>query len=116
MSDSWIPGVPGMVKKFFDIKVYNSDTYKVDEHHPVIAEMYFRIDVDAYVHSRAVFTFMNWLGAIGGVDKVLMLMVGTVIGGYSQFNATLQIINQQSCDEDCPKPNSEEGVVHIEQK
>ena len=41
---------------------------------------------------------MNWLGAIGGVDIVLMFIVSTFIGGFSQFNASFQIINQQYFD------------------
>ena len=46
MTDSWIPGVPGKVKKFYDVTLFNSDTVSVDSDYMGVAELYFRIDID----------------------------------------------------------------------
>lgn len=58
--------------KFYDVTTFNSDEYAVSENYPLIAEMYFRIKTDAIDHSRVVFSLMEWLGAIGGIEDILM--------------------------------------------
>ena len=86
MKDGWVPGFGGSKKTFYDITHYNTDTMDVPDTVDNIAEMYFRIDVDAFTHKRTVFTFMNWLGAIGGVEKVLLKIILFFFGGYSMFS------------------------------
>ena len=86
MKDAWIPGFGGEKKTFYDIIKYNTDTMEVDDSKTDIALMYFRIDVDRIIHKRNVFTFMNWLGAIGGVEKVLLKIILFFYGGYSVFS------------------------------
>ena len=68
--------------RFFDVFEYSSDTLSVGLDYPVIAEMYFRISVDRLVHSRTVFRVMDWLGAIGGVEDILMKVIAIVFGGF----------------------------------
>jgi len=36
---------------------------------------------------------MDWLGAIGGVEKVLLLLFGFIVSGFSNFSSTLEILN-----------------------
>ena len=100
MSDSWVPGFPGNFINFYDITEFNSDTVEVksddpDIHMPskAIAEFYFRLDVDKIKHSRIVFGFMDWLGAIGGVERALLKIIGFFIGGYISFHSNIEMIN-----------------------
>ena len=58
-----------------------------------IAEFYFRLDVDKIKHSRIVFGFMDWLGAIGGVERALLKIIGFFIGGYISFHSNIEMIN-----------------------
>ena len=58
-----------------------------------IAEMYMRIKADTILHSRQVFSLMNWLGAIGGIKGILMDLVIFLFGGYASFNAVLEAYN-----------------------
>lgn len=39
-------------------------------------------------HERIVFDYMDWLGALGGVPDIIMMIVGFAIGGYVTFNST----------------------------
>ena len=100
MSDLWLPGWPGNFINFYDLTEFNSDTVevrKMGEFMPsrAIAEFYFRVDVDKIKHSRIVFGFMDWLGAIGGVERALLKIIGFFIGGYIQFHSNIELINQQ---------------------
>jgi len=54
----------------------------------VLAEIYFRLEVDMLKHERIVFDYMDWLGALGGVPDIIMMIVGFAIGGYVTFNST----------------------------
>ena len=54
-----------------------------------VAEMYFRLSVNEVQHQRIVFKMMDWLGAIGGVEKILMKFIVFFLGGFAQFNSTL---------------------------
>ena len=60
------------------------------EDYPVIGEYWFRLHVDAIDHSRVVFGIVDWLGAIGGIEDVLMQVLAFFLGGYIQFNAVIQ--------------------------
>lgn len=93
MNDSWVPGFPSSVTKFFDIVFFNSDTMTNRPQHKYIASIYYRIDIDEVKHSRAVFEFMNWLGAIAGIEKFLMKWMTFIFGGFIQYNAAIEIIN-----------------------
>ena len=58
-----------------------------------ISESYFRISVDYITHARTVYKLMDWLGAMGGVEKILMKFITLAIGGYAQFNSAIVTIN-----------------------
>lgn len=80
--DSWFPGIPGTIERFYDTLIYSSDTLTVSENHMEIAMMYFRISTDLVVHKRVVFGFMDWLGALGGIDVILFNMFTFAVGGF----------------------------------
>ena len=93
--DSWVPGVPSTSHQFYDLSVFNSDTLPVDENHHLIAQFFFRLEIDKIKHSRNVFSFMGWLGAIGGVEKILLKIMSFFLGGYASFHAAIETMNQQ---------------------
>ena len=37
---------------------------------------------------------MDWLGAIAGIEKFLLKWLTFVFGGFLQYNAAIEIINQ----------------------
>ena len=47
---------------------------------------------------------MDWLGAIGGVDNILMKFTIWIFGGFLQFNSTIVTMvlsKDPDCCEDC---------------
>lgn len=53
---------------------YNSDTYPTAPtgSENLIAEMYFRLEVDQISHTRNVYALMDFIGALGGVSDLLL--------------------------------------------
>ena len=45
-TDSYIPGIKTEIDKFYDFKIYNNDLFLVGNDYTIVAEMYFRLDVD----------------------------------------------------------------------
>ena len=70
--DSWIPGIPPAILKFYDILMFNADIITVGDDFMSINEFWFRMNIDKIEHKRVVFGFMEWLGALGGVGGILM--------------------------------------------
>ena len=93
MKDNWLPGHKSNLELFFDVLFYNSETLSVTTDYMTVAELYFRLDIDNVVHTRHVFTFMDWLGAIGGIEKILLRFFIMIYGGYANFNASIESIN-----------------------
>lgn len=55
---------------------------------------------------------MNWLGAIGGVERVLLKIFGFAVGGYIQFHALISIINDQYAhDFDCGNHSKTKSTI-----
>ena len=52
--------------------------------------MYFRIKTDSVNHVRQVFSVMDWLGAIGGIEGMLYDFLTFFLGGFIQYNAVIQ--------------------------
>ena len=77
------------IVKFYDVTFFSSDEIVVGEDYPVIAEMYFRIKADSVKHQRTVFSIMNWLGAIGGIEGILYDFAALLLGGFIQYNAVI---------------------------
>ena len=73
---------------------YSSDTYPSPPvgSEDTIAEMYFRLQVDQISHSREVYTFMMFLGNLGGVSELLLQLAGLLIGGYASFHSSFATI------------------------
>ena len=62
----------------------------------IVAEMYFRIKTDTIIHSRTVFSLMEWLGSVGGVEQTLLDMLLVVFGGYCQYNSVIETFSHLS--------------------
>ena len=54
-------------EKFYDVTFFSSDEIIVGDTAQTLAEMYFRIKVDAIDHERNVYSIMDWLGDVGGI-------------------------------------------------
>ena len=49
----------------------------------VIAEMYFRLKTDSMHHKRHVYSLFEWLGSVGGVERILVDSLLLTFGGYA---------------------------------
>ena len=52
------------------------------------------MDVDEVIHYRKVYDFGAWLASIAGIEKLLLKWITFVVGGFIQYNAGIEIINQ----------------------
>jgi hypothetical protein len=78
---------------FFDYVYYSNDVYEVPDTEVLLTDFYFRLDVNQVVHTRVVFNFMDFVGALGGVPGFLLEVGGYVIGGYSAFYASISTLS-----------------------
>ena len=59
----------------------------------LLTNFYFRLDVNQVVHSRVVFSFMDFVGSLGGVPGFLLQVGGWVVGSYSAFYASISTVS-----------------------
>jgi hypothetical protein len=59
----------------------------------MIAEMYFRIDVDRAIHERKIYSIIDWLGGIGGIRDILMDSVVFILGSWMSFNKGMEFMH-----------------------
>ena len=57
--EDWYPFGSSVMERFFDIPYFNSDTFDVGEDNNVIAEMYFRLEIDQVTHTKIVKQLMD---------------------------------------------------------
>jgi len=78
---------------FYDFKFFNQDTYVVpvvpSSEKSLIAEIYFRLEIDQISHERVVYGFFDWLESMGGVPEILKSIASLMVGGYLAFHASL---------------------------
>lgn len=89
--DGWF-GPKNVLNAFFDYMFYNSDTYPSGPK-GVIAEMYFRLEVDQVSHGRVVYTIMDFIGDLGGVPDLLLQICGWVLGGWAAFHSSFATLS-----------------------
>jgi len=94
MQDNWIPGLHGTQKKFYDVKLFSSDTVTTSEEYGYIGLMYFRIDTNKMEHERVVYRFSDWLVSIAGIERLLLRLLVFVFGDFAQFNSSIEVINE----------------------
>lgn len=80
---------------FFDYFEYNTDTFQSAPagSEQMVAEMYFRLEVDQITHNRVVYDFMAFIGDLGGVKDIMLQLAGWVIGSYAAFHASWSTIS-----------------------
>ena len=81
--DHWFPGIGKSLEKFYDMTFFSSDEIEVGQYYNTIAEMYIRIKTDSISHERQVFSLMDWLGSIGGIEQILIDLLVFLFGGYA---------------------------------
>jgi hypothetical protein len=80
---------------FFDYFEYNTDVFETfpKGKDNIIAEQYFRLEVDQITHTREVYSFMQFIGDLGGVQGILIQIAGWIIGSYSVFHASFATVS-----------------------
>jgi hypothetical protein len=75
--------------KFYDCFEYNTDTWQSAPagSEQLVAELYFRLEVDQITHSRIVYNFMDFIGDLGGVRDIMLEIAGWLIGSYAAFHS-----------------------------
>ena len=48
-------------------------------------------------HSRIVYNLMDWLGDIGGINEILQIIFMFAIGGFLNFNISMQSLIKHEC-------------------
>jgi hypothetical protein len=61
-----------IIDQFYDYVFYNSDSFEVPKTNTVIAEIYYRLDNNQVTHKRVVFSFMDFVSSMGGINRVLL--------------------------------------------
>ena len=79
---------------FFDYFFYSLDIYEMPEGNNLLANFYFRLDVNQLSHQRIVFSFMDFVGDLGGVPAFLIQVGGWIVGSYSAFYASISMIEE----------------------
>ena len=54
-----------------------------NEQYMKLAEINVGLENEMILHTRVPFSFMNWLGAIGGVEELLLSVMICLLGGYA---------------------------------
>jgi len=80
---------------FFDYFEYNTDSWPTAPigSEDMIAEMYFRLEVDQITHARQVYNSMMFIGDLGGVKDILLQIGGWVIGSFSAFHISWSMLS-----------------------
>ena len=64
--------IMGMAKKFYDISFFSSDVMKTSKTDLKITDMFLRLKNEQVTHSKNFFSLVNFLGAVGGVELLVM--------------------------------------------
>ena len=92
--DSWNPFKPANETIFYDYTFFNTEVMVTDSSKTIrIADMYFRIDTDRYIHTRSMYSMMDWLGDVGGIGDVLKFGFLAFFGSYLSFNVSVQAMS-----------------------
>ena len=91
-TDFWIFSKQA-IDPFYDFIHYNTDCFEVPKQNDVIAEMYYRLNNIQIKHTRNVISFMDFVGTIGGVTRILMRICGVFYLNYAMFNSSFNTIS-----------------------
>ena len=98
--------------KYYDVTMFNSDVVVVDPDYTFIAQMVFRIKTDSIHHYRTVYSIIDWLGSIGGVEEILRKLLVFLFGGYLQFNAVISTFNALSIHDSTTSFENDNITIH----
>jgi hypothetical protein len=93
--DEWYPMYSNNKdRSFHDMRLVSQEVYERGEsENSEIMRANIFIDRDAKLHTRKVMMYMDWLGIIGGLRKVLdAIFIGIIFRGFSRFNAFIEIL------------------------
>lgn len=84
----WFP--IGGSEPFYDQKHQHTHTHQVLAGFNKIAKVTFRLDTHKVVHERAVYSFIDWLGDVGGVGALLKCIFMLFFGDYMEFSQRIE--------------------------
>jgi len=90
--DEWFPFFTSKQEDFYDMLLSNTDTIDVRADYDQIARISFRLNPDEKLNVRIVFSFFEWLGAIGGTSFFLNSIISDILGGYLYFSMLIEIM------------------------
>ena len=82
-TDHWFPLMGESDETFYDCLHFSSDELNVDMNHTKVAELFIRLKTDRMFHERRVFSFIDWLGSIGGIEEIFTKTLIFLFGGYA---------------------------------
>lgn len=82
MYDYWLPFFTTEKMTFYNVVKFNDYHYSMPKPHKYLAEIFFRIDVNEVIHYRTVYSLGSWLGAIAGIERLLLKWVTFLFGGF----------------------------------
>ena len=80
---------------FLSISTFNHDVYRntnADWDQETIAKYYFRLDIDVFTHSRALYSVMDLMSDVGGTSKAIMFTLVLTLGGASFFSSRVEMM------------------------
>ena len=79
--------------KIYDVTFFSSDAILVQNDFPIIAEMYFRLNVDSREYKKVDYDILSFLLDIGGVEPLLYQILLFIFGGFLQFNSKISSLD-----------------------
>ena len=68
--------------------------------HPIIAKMFFRIDVNEMSYQRKVYGLSDFISDIGGIHDMLIQVAVCILGGYFSFHSSIETMTKlYNCDD-----------------
>jgi hypothetical protein len=92
--DEWYPFFRQNERRFHDVSMIEHEVYERGESkNSEIMRANFFINHNASVYTRRVMMYIDWLGIIGGLKKLLdVIIIGVIFKGFSRFNALIEIL------------------------
>ena len=82
----------GKTQIFYDYVFTTAKIFTTFNSHK-LATIDFSLDATQLVHERVVQTIVDWISALGGVFEIFLVVLAFIVGGYSGFSQTYQIIH-----------------------
>ena len=93
--DNWYKIDSKKKYSFLSFTTFNHDVYhntNAGWDQETIAKYYFRLDIDVFTHSRALYSVMDLMSDVGGTSKAIMFTLVLTLGGASFFSSRVEMM------------------------